>query len=61
MMAICHTAVPEHIDGQITYQAASPGRSNVHMQTWWDPERAGLELNAYVHANHTICYDVLHN
>ncbi|XP_033995506.1 phospholipid-transporting ATPase IA isoform X4 [Trematomus bernacchii] len=24
MMAICHTAVPERIDGQITYQAASP-------------------------------------
>ncbi|CAL8355989.1 unnamed protein product [Merluccius merluccius] len=24
MMAICHTAVPEHIDGTISYQAASP-------------------------------------
>ncbi|KAK5924795.1 hypothetical protein CgunFtcFv8_017378 [Champsocephalus gunnari] len=24
MMAICHTAVPERIDGNITYQAASP-------------------------------------
>ncbi|XP_034064076.1 phospholipid-transporting ATPase IA isoform X1 [Gymnodraco acuticeps] len=24
MMAICHTAVPERIDGKITYQAASP-------------------------------------
>uniref|UniRef100_A0A672N1U2 Phospholipid-transporting ATPase n=1 Tax=Sinocyclocheilus grahami TaxID=75366 RepID=A0A672N1U2_SINGR len=24
MMAICHTAVPEHIDNKITYQAASP-------------------------------------
>uniref|UniRef100_A0A665WHU4 Phospholipid-transporting ATPase n=1 Tax=Echeneis naucrates TaxID=173247 RepID=A0A665WHU4_ECHNA len=24
MMAICHTAVPEHTDGKITYQAASP-------------------------------------
>ncbi|XP_075960047.1 phospholipid-transporting ATPase IA isoform X2 [Anarhichas minor] len=24
MMAICHTAVPERIDGEITYQAASP-------------------------------------
>ncbi|XP_024138862.1 phospholipid-transporting ATPase IA isoform X2 [Oryzias melastigma] len=24
MMAICHTAVPEHIDGKIIYQAASP-------------------------------------
>uniref|UniRef100_A0A3P8S285 Phospholipid-transporting ATPase n=1 Tax=Amphiprion percula TaxID=161767 RepID=A0A3P8S285_AMPPE len=24
MMAICHTAVPEHMDGKITYQAASP-------------------------------------
>ncbi|XP_061580904.1 phospholipid-transporting ATPase IA isoform X2 [Cololabis saira] len=24
MMAICHTAVPERVDGKITYQAASP-------------------------------------
>ncbi|MEQ2260700.1 Phospholipid-transporting ATPase IA, partial [Xenotaenia resolanae] len=24
MMAICHTAVPEHVDGKIIYQAASP-------------------------------------
>uniref|UniRef100_A0A8C9T346 Phospholipid-transporting ATPase n=1 Tax=Scleropages formosus TaxID=113540 RepID=A0A8C9T346_SCLFO len=24
MMALCHTAVPEHTDGQIIYQAASP-------------------------------------
>uniref|UniRef100_A0A3Q3CKK4 Phospholipid-transporting ATPase n=1 Tax=Haplochromis burtoni TaxID=8153 RepID=A0A3Q3CKK4_HAPBU len=24
MMAICHTAVPEHMDGKIIYQAASP-------------------------------------
>uniref|UniRef100_A0A8D3D1T7 Phospholipid-transporting ATPase n=1 Tax=Scophthalmus maximus TaxID=52904 RepID=A0A8D3D1T7_SCOMX len=27
MMAICHTAVPERIEGKITYQAASPDES----------------------------------
>ncbi len=33
MMAICHTAVPEHIDNKITYQAASPGQSNFSKHT----------------------------
>lgn len=29
MMAICHTAVPERMDGKIIYQAASPGISYI--------------------------------
>lgn len=35
MMAICHTAVPERTDGNITYQAASPGRSHFHRHSEW--------------------------
>lgn len=44
MMAICHTAVPERADGKITFQAASPGRSDLCDQSNLEPQYSKLVL-----------------
>jgi hypothetical protein len=44
MLAICHTVIPETVDGKINYHAASPGQCCLTLVAWTSNRESSLRI-----------------